>query len=347
MDLIVKPIYFENMTLFVLDQSRLPQEEIYIALNTVEEVVNAIKLLKVRGAPAIGIAASYGYVIGLSNACDGKEDLLKTAQEVRQKLESSRPTAVNLFNCLRRMHEKFLGLYEQGLEAGEIIDALLKEARAIQNEDIEASLGMAENFLKLIEGAGRKLRVLTHCNTGALATGGLGTALYVIRAMHERGLLDMVYVTETRPLLQGLRLTAWELSKYGIPYRIIVDSAGPFIISNGEVDAVIVGADRVARNGDTANKIGTLSLAMAADRKGIPFFVICPSSTFDDGISTGSEIPVEYRSCDEVVNFAGVRIAPENSQCLNPAFDITPSELISAIVYENGARIYKGITWQV
>lgn len=346
MELIVKPLYFENGTLYILDQTRLPHEEVYLALNTVEEVVDAIKKLKVRGAPAIGIAASYGYVIGLLSAKRDGKDLYIEALNVRQMLESSRPTAVNLFNCLMRMHEKFLSLYDGGAEGESIISTLIEEANAIHREDIEASLAMAENFLKLVEGAGKKLKVLTHCNTGALATGGLGTALGVIRAMHEKGLLEMVFVTETRPLLQGLRLTAWELSKYGIPYKIIVDSAGPFLISKGEVDAVIVGADRVARNGDTANKIGTLSLAIAADRYGIPFFVICPSSTFDDEISTGSDIPVEFRSCDEILSFSGVKVAPQDGHCLNPAFDVTPSELITAIVYEKGVRIYRDVVWR-
>lgn len=347
MEPLIRPVSFFKWELIILDQTLIPFEERYLKITKLDEAIQAIKELKVRGAPAIGIAAAFSFVLGIKNELDRKsgEDILTIASLVKRKIENSRPTAVNLFNTLDRMFDKTKQLVNEGKDSDVLLNELLDEANRILEEDLKASRGMISNFLKLFEDNKKPLSFLTHCNTGALATGGLGTALGAIRGMYEKGKVEKVYITETRPLLQGARLTAWELEKYGIPYNLIVDSAGPYLISKGMVDAVVVGADRVARNGDTANKIGTLSLALAAKEYNIPFIVVCPSTSLDVNIKEGSQIKIEYRSSQEVGFFGGKSITVDPYKCLNPAFDITPHEFITAIVLETEVRFFKEMPW--
>lgn len=323
MKILIKPVSYDGKSLNILDQTRLPEEEKYLSLNSLEQVVAAIKELRVRGAPAIGVAAAYGYIIGLKNGMDEKD--------VYEKLSSSRPTAVNLFWALNRMRSSYEKAIQQGCDQQSLLQELEKTARMIEEEDLQASLGMAENGLKILK---ETRVVLTHCNTGALATAGLGTALGVIRYMYEKGKLELVVATETRPLLQGARLTAWELEKYGIPYRLIVDSAAPYAMEKLGVEAVVVGADRVARNYDTANKVGTFMLAIAARRLGIPFYIVCPESTIDTTTNTGDDIVIELRDGNEIAFCGNKKTAPNPQKCLNFAFDVTPSSLITAIITE-------------
>lgn len=318
---LITPVRYQGDSLEILDQTLLPEQEKYIQLDGLDRVVDAIKELRVRGAPAIGIAAAYGYIIGLKNGLD--ED------EVFNRLSSSRPTAVNLFQALNRMRAAYYEALERRAGEHDVITRLEQAAKGIEHEDLQASLEMAEKGLELMADA---RVVLTHCNTGALATAGLGTALGVIRKLFEEGNLELVIATETRPLLQGARLTAWELEKYGIPYRLIVDSAAPYIMKKYGVDAVVVGADRVARNGDTANKIGTFMLAVAADYLNIPFYVVCPESTIDEETDTGADIVIEERDGREVSFVGGLKIAPSPGRCLNYAFDVTPARLITAVI---------------
>ncbi|MCX7831353.1 MAG: S-methyl-5-thioribose-1-phosphate isomerase [Actinobacteria bacterium] len=347
MEPLVRPVSFSRWELMILDQTLIPFEERYLRITELDDAIEAIKQLKVRGAPAIGIAAAYSFVLGIKNEMDRgtEENILKIAQSVKRKIENSRPTAVNLFNALNRMFDRTKQLIEERKNSDQILDELVNEANMILEEDLNASRGMISNFLKLFEGVKKPLSFLTHCNTGALATGGLGTALGAIRAMYEIDKVEKVFATETRPLLQGARLTAWELEKYGIPYNLIVDSAAPYLISKGMVDAVVVGADRVARNGDTANKIGTLSLALAAKEYDIPFIVVCPSTSLDLNIEDGSQINIEYRSSQEVGYFKGERITVDPYKCLNPAFDVTPHQFITAIVFETEIKLFREMSW--
>lgn len=343
---LIKPVQFQNDALLILDQTLLPGQETYLTIKDVDEAVEAIKALKVRGAPAIGIAAAYAFLLGLKQAkVKNIEDLLEVSKVVKKKLENSRPTAVNLFHALKRMEEKLKSLVKQSKEVKEIIKELESEARAIHEEDLEASRKIVKNALEVFKDCPDKLNVLTHCNTGALATGGLGTALAVVRGLNEVGKLGKVYATETRPLFQGARLTAFELEKYGFDYEVIVDSASAFLMAQGKIDAVIVGADRVAKNGDTANKIGTFSLALAAYYFNIPFFVVCPVSTLDGKISDGSQIPIEFRSPFEIGYLNTYQIAANPERCLNPAFDITPAKFISAIITDKDVKIIRGFSW--
>ena len=288
----------------MLDQRLLPDKKVYVACRTAEQVAKAIKDMVVRGAPAIGVVAAYGVVLGKGSA---------KAYEV---LRASRPTAVNLFWALERMKKA------RDLEA---------EARAIYEEDLAANRALGERGADLIPPAAR---VMTHCNTGALATAGHGTALGVIRS--AKGKRISVIACETRPYLQGARLTTWECLQEGIPCTLITDSMAGHLMSRGEVDVVIVGADRIAANGDVANKIGTYSLAVMAKRHGVPFYVAAPLSTFDLTIPDGSHIPIEERPADEVLGYRKLRWAPKGVQVRNPAFDVTPAELITGIVCEKG-----------
>jgi methylthioribose-1-phosphate isomerase len=307
----VSPITWRDGALHLLDQRRLPAEEAWLRCETPEQVADAIRSLAVRGAPAIGIAAAYG----LALAAGRGEDLPAAAA----LLADTRPTAVNLRWALDR-----------ALRAG---DAVLEEAHAIAREQLEADRRMGELGAQLFAAGDR---VLTHCNTGALATGGRGTAGGVLRTAWEQGRLAHVWVDETRPLLQGARLTAWELGREGIPYRVVADSGAGSLMARGLVSRVIVGADRIARNGDVANKIGTYPLAVLADRHGIPFYVAAPVSTIDPGTPDGASIEIEERDGAEVVEVAGHRVAPEDAEATNPAFDVTPAELVTAIVTEAG-----------
>jgi methylthioribose-1-phosphate isomerase len=284
----------------LLDQRRLPGEAVELACRTVPELADAIKTLAVRGAPAIGVAAAYG--MALAQLCG--DDL----REAEQTLASSRPTAVNLFWALERMRD----------------DPSPERARALHDEEVDRCRRMAAHAAELFE---PHTRALTHCNAGGLATGGYGSAVGALRAAHERNRLEHVLVDETRPLLQGARLTAWELEQLGIPHAVIADSAAASMMARGEVDVVVTGADRIAANGDTANKIGTYMLAVLARHHGIPFYVVAPSSTLDAATVTGAAIPIEERDGGEITQRFAAR---------NPAFDVTPRELITAIVTEDG-----------
>jgi len=314
----VQPIVWTGTVLRLLDQRLLPAEETYLECRTARSVADAIHGMAVRGAPAIGIAAAYGLVLA---AAGGRQAF----EEGEHVLATSRPTAVNLRWALARMR----GIWTRGYDHR----ALEKEAVRIHAEDLSQNLKMAELGADLIDSGSR---VLTHCNTGALATGGHGTALGVIRTAHARGLLAQVYNTETRPWLQGARLTSWELAREGIPSRLIVEGAAAHLMNREKIDWVIVGADRIAANGDTANKIGTYLLAVAAKRHGTRFMVVAPSGTFDLHMPDGDSIPIEERAAEELTKFQGLAIAPAGVDAFNPVFDVTPSELIDAIVCERG-----------
>jgi methylthioribose-1-phosphate isomerase len=315
-----------------LDQRRLPGEEVYLDRTEVEDLFSDIRSLAVRGAPAIGVAAAYGVVLGIQTACaaDGAA-VAQAAEETARRLAESRPTAVNLFTALDRMTARARAL--AGADAQEAARSLLAEAHAILEEDLEISRCIGRHGAVLIrDGFG----VLTHCNAGGLATSGYGTALGVIYAAWESGLRFRVYADETRPLLQGARLTAWELVRSGLDVVLMCDNAAGWAMCRGMVDLVVVGADRIAANGDAANKIGTYSVAVLAARHDIPFYVAAPSTTFDLSVLRGGDIPIEQRSPEEVFSLGGVRIAPEGVGAFNPAFDVTPADLITGIVTEKG-----------
>ena len=311
----------------LIDQTLLPGRFLRIDLSDVEAVWEAIKSLRVRGAPAIGIAAAYGAVIG-ARAGNGTREALKTATD---RLRTSRPTAVNLFWALDRMDR--VAADEPGLAGPAFVDRLLAEAHAIAEEDRTMCRAIGAFGAALIEpGQG----VLTHCNAGGLATADYGTALAVMFAAHEQGKAFHVFADETRPLLQGARLTAWELQRRGIPVTLICDSMAAQVMKEGKVRSVVVGADRIAANGDTANKIGTYGVALLAKAHGIPFYVAAPSSTFDLDTPDGSAIPIEQRDPREITHGFGSATAPEGIDVYNPAFDVTPAPLIAGIITEKG-----------
>ncbi|RLB01089.1 MAG: S-methyl-5-thioribose-1-phosphate isomerase [Deltaproteobacteria bacterium] len=330
----VRHIIWEGKGLLLLDQRRLPEEEAYVRCDDARQVAEAIKAMVVRGAPALGIVAALG--VALEAARLGGEDLSLLEEKVAsacELLRSTRPTARNLFWALERMEGVLKGWRGEGRD---LPRALEEEALRIWSEDVEANRTMGCLGAELLP---QGSRVLTHCNAGALATGGYGTALGLIRRAHEEGRVAEVFASETRPLLQGARLTAWELSREGIPVSVITDNAAGHLMQRGQIGAVVVGADRITARGDTANKIGTYPLAVLARGHGIPFYVVAPSSTFDLSIARGDEITIEERDQEEVLNLYGRRIAPHGVRALNPAFDVTPAELITAIVTE------KGIIW--
>ncbi len=314
----------------MIDQTLLPVDLKLLVCKDIEVVHEAIRSLRVRGAPAIGIAAAMGVVLGIRDARD-KEELFDRLEYSCRYLAGSRPTAVNLFWALDRMRARAEAC--RGLSLSETKAALLSEAKAIRDEDAATCRRIGRNGEYLIrDGCG----VLTHCNAGSLATAEYGTALSVLYAAHERGKRFRIYADETRPLLQGSRLTAWELSRAGLDVTIICDSMAGQLMKEGRVDLVIVGADRIAANGDTANKIGTYGLAVLAGYHGIEFYVAAPRSTFDLSIASGSDIPIEQRSEDEIRNGFGRPTAPERVRCWNPAFDVTPASLIRGIITEAG-----------
>jgi methylthioribose-1-phosphate isomerase len=319
--------------LVLIDQTRLPIECVELACRDVETVWEAIKSLRVRGAPAIGIAAAYGVCVGLQTAAGGDEAaLLARLKEVSQYLATSRPTAVNLFWALERMTRKAESL-RGSTSPDQLRMALLAEARAIHEEDRAMCHAIGKYGAQLLaDGQG----VLTHCNAGGLATAEYGTALSVFFTAQDEGKTVRVYVDETRPLLQGARLTAWELMQRGIEATLICDSMAAQVMREGRVQAVVTGADRIAANGDTANKIGTYSLAVLAEAHGIPFYIAAPSSTFDLSIESGDAIPIEQRDAQEITNGFGKQTAPEGVGVYNPAFDVTPARLIKAIITERG-----------
>lgn len=321
----------------IIDQLKLPESEVYIELKSHEDVARAIKRMEVRGAPAIGIVAAFGMLFRARQAINHPETYKERMLETRHFLASTRPTAVNLFWALDEMWacvEKY-GSTENALEA------LFNTAMKIWENDLAMNRAIAEHGANAI---GRVKNVLTHCNTGSLATSGLGTALGVIRELNSRaqkaGEPFHVWVDETRPYLQGARLTAWELMKDDIACTLITDNMAAYFMQQSLVDAVIVGADRIAKNGDIANKIGTYGLAILAQYHKIPFYVAAPESTFDDNITSLDEIPIEERSPEEVISVKGQRIAPEGVQVRHPAFDLTPHHLITGIIAPNGVLRY-------
>jgi methylthioribose-1-phosphate isomerase len=325
-------IRWKGDAVLLIDQRILPTREDYVVCRDAQSVAQAIKDMVVRGAPAIGVTAAMGIALGLKSRGAASEAELRVAMaSLADLLAATRPTAVNLFWAIERMKRRFEELLPEGI--ARTLEGMEREALVIQKEDIEMNRQMGAHGEKLLaDGA----RVLTHCNAGALATAGYGTALGVIRAAVEAGKRISVFADETRPFLQGARLTAWELLKDGIPVTLITDNMAGHFMARGEIDAVVVGSDRIAANGDVANKIGTYSVAVLAKEHGIPFYVAAPTSTFDLSIATGKDIPIEERSPEEVTHVQGVRIAPEGVSIRNPAFDVTPNRMVTAIVCENG-----------
>jgi len=319
-----------NQGLELLDQTRLPTEEVWLECKTPEDVAAAIYRLSVRGAPAIGVSAAYGLVVGLNTRRPG-QSLDERFGEVAEYLGNTRPTAVNLRWAIEVGTKVFAET--AGRADGERIAALLEWAKKVHADDIVSCRRIGE-FGATLFAADDK--VLTHCNTGALATGGYGTALGVIQSSFAQGKVSNVWVDETRPLLQGARLTAWELGRLGIPYKLVTDSSVGILMSRGLVDRVVVGADRIAANGDAANKIGTYTAAVMAARHEVPFYVAAPLSTIDRNTPTGGEIPIEERAGDEVTEVFGTAIAPEGAPAANFAFDVTPNDLITAIITDAG-----------
>jgi len=316
----------------LLDQRRLPQEEIYLDITDYHDIIEAIRTLAIRGAPAIGVAAAMGAALGaLALDTSDPEEFESQFGSICREIAAARPTAVNLFWALDRVQA--LVREHADKPVAELKKRLVAEAQTMIKEDDTTNRHLARHGQVVIhEGH----RVLTHCNTGALATGAYGTALGVMRAAWEAGKRFSVWVDETRPLLQGARLTTWELGKLGIPYILIPDGAAATLMHQGRVDLVIVGADRIAGNGDTANKIGTYSLAVLARHHGLPFYVAAPLSTFDFTLTDGSQIPVEERNPEEVTRLYGHKVAPGGAPALNLAFDVTPNELIAGIITERG-----------
>ena len=324
------PIEWLGNRVKILDQTRLPREEVYLELSHYQDIASAIVELKIRGAPAIGVAGAYAIALGaLEIESSSKDDFMEKLRQVCQAIGDTRPTARNLFHTIERMER----LAEAGKDVGQIKTALVQEAVRIHSEEAEATTKLSRLGAGLIQDG---FAILTHCNTGPLATTGYGTALGVIRQAKEQGKNIKVFADETRPLLQGARLTTWELRKADIPVTLITDSMAGYFISRGEIDCVIVGADRIAANGDTANKIGTYTLAVLAKENGIPFYVAAPTTTIDLSLASGEEIPIEQRSPEEVTHIQGVAIAPEGVEAANPAFDVTPHGYITAIITERG-----------
>ena len=326
---VFSPLRWQNDTFQLLEQTLLPAREEWIDCTTPEIVADAIRRLAVRGAPAIGVAAAYGLVVGLRGTAT--ENLQARFDEVYTLLVETRPTAVNLKWALDRGREIFNGL--KGQDADAVVAAMLEWAHGVHSADITTNQKMGENGIALFKEGDR---VLTHCNAGALATGGYGTAVGVITSAFGAGKLAKVWVDETRPLLQGSRLTAWELDRLDIPFQVVTDSSVGALMTNNLVDRIVVGADRIAANGDVANKIGTYTVAVLAARHGVPFYVAAPLSTIDRHTPTGAEIPIEVRDSEEVTSFHGVDVSPEGAPAHNFAFDVTPNELVAGIITEVG-----------
>lgn len=315
-----------------LDQTKLPTEETYVTCTTYQQVADAIRNMVVRGAPAIGVAAAMGIALGVQNSkAENVGELKKEFDQICEAIRQTRPTAVNLFWAIRRMSENFEHLRVRPIP--QIKRALIEEAQRMHAEDIAANKAMGRHGATLMPATGG---VLTHCNAGALATCGYGTALGVIRAAVEQGKTIQVYADETRPFLQGSRLTAWELMKDGIPTTVISDNMAGAMMKQGKIGAIVVGADRIAANGDVANKIGTYTVAVLAKEHGIPFYVAAPSSTIDMETPDGSKIPIEQRNPREVTHIGGRQMVPEGVKVENPAFDVTPAQYVSAIITERG-----------
>ena len=347
----------------IIDQTELPYTLKWVKVSEYTEMANAIKNMLVRGAPLIGISAAYGMVLALQTYLKNNQsktsisnEVLKHLKEVSEILNKTRPTAVNLAWALDLMNQEIEGAVKDNLSEEELYKKLLEKAIWIQEDDLDrckrmGDFGAAE--IKKVLGSSKKLNILTHCNAGALATGGYGTALGVIRSLHKENLLEMVYSDETRPRQQGSRLTVWELAQEGIAVTMNADTMSGFLMAQGKIDAVVVGSDRIASNGDIANKIGTYQLAVLANYHKIPFYVIAPESTIDFNIKSGSEIPIEYRNNDEVSHINGkactfIKGSDQDSndfksaievKYTNPGFDVTPKSLISGIITEKGLRV--------
>jgi methylthioribose-1-phosphate isomerase len=334
----IQTMRWNNECLEMIDQRVLPERFEYIAYSSAEEVAKGIKEMVVRGAPAIGVAAAYGIALEALRLKDlSTESFYASMNKAFTELAASRPTAVNLFWALEKMQAELDTRIDETPEA--IANILIKKAHDLYLDDIRINRAMGENGAKLLQDGAR---VLTHCNAGALATAGHGTALGILRSAVESGKKISVIADETRPFLQGARLTAWEMVQEGIPVTLITDNMAGYMMSKGEIDAVIVGADRVAANGDVANKIGTYMVAVLAKRHNIPFYVACPTSTIDMSIATGADIPIEERAENEVKGFRDYLWAAEGVNVRNPSFDVTPAELITAIITEEGYFDFQG-----
>ncbi|HEV2022062.1 MAG TPA: S-methyl-5-thioribose-1-phosphate isomerase [Terriglobales bacterium] len=329
----IKTLEWTDAGVRFLDQTKLPSEETYVTCATWEEVADAIRTMVVRGAPAIGVAAAMGIALGASQAeGDHVAEFRRNFEQICEEMATTRPTAVNLFWAIERMRARFEASVEMPVK--QIQQALITEAQRIYVEDLAAGEALSKHGAALLPASGG---VLTHCNAGALATaGGYGTALGVIRAAVEAGKKLHVFADETRPVLQGSRLTAWELQKDGIPTTVIADNMAGAMMQKGKIAAVVVGADRIAANGDTANKIGTYTVAVLAKEHGIPFYVAAPFSSIDMETPDGSKMPIEQRAAREMTHVGPTRIAPEGVKVENPAFDVTPNALIAAIITERG-----------
>lgn len=328
----IKTLDFDNDEVIILDQSLLPDKVEYIRCRTIEDVAGAIKTLKVRGAPLIGVTAAFGLAMAMAAYDNSSDTMPEYFDKARSELASTRPTAVNLFWALERMERVFKEAYKNGKQE-QIGERLKDEAIKMFTEDVAVNQAIGENGQELLAAGSR---IMTICNAGALATCGYGTALGVIRTAAERGKIEQIWACETRPVLQGARLTVWELMQDKIPVTLISDNMAAYVMQLGQVDAVIVGADRIAANGDTANKIGTYGLAVLAGYHHIPFYVAAPLSTLDLKTEAGSDIAVEERPGDEIRQYRGVHFTVPEVNVFNPAFDITPQQLITGIITEKG-----------
>jgi len=324
----------ESDVVVMIDQRKLPGEEVYVRCKTAAEVARAIRTMVIRGAPAIGVAAAMGIALGQRKSqATGTQKFAAEFYKTCELMASTRPTAVNLFWAIERMKRAFAAAAAAGESVDQIKDRLDREAEAIHDEDVASCRAMGAFGAEVVPS---DARILTHCNAGALATAGYGTALGVIRGAVEAGKHVAVFADETRPFLQGARLTAWELVRDGIPTTVITDNMAGALMRQGRVNFVVVGADRIAANGDTANKIGTYGVAVLAREHGIPFYVAAPLSTVDLATPDGSRIPIEERSAKEVTHVAGAQLAPEGAAVWNPAFDVTPHQLIAGIITDRG-----------
>ncbi len=318
-------VKFEDDKLIFLDQTRLPLSEVYVETDNYERIAEAIEKLEVRGAPLIGVCAAYGLALSLKNVPDSERD--PVFFKAYNRLAGTRPTAVNLFSALNHIKSA----YETGKNLIDVYSVLISRAKQLHKEDAEYCRKMGVNGLRIFR---KKSTVLTHCNTGKLATAGDGTAFSVIKSGFEKGLVNYVYADETRPLFQGLRLTAFELDHSGIPFSVLSDSMAATLMKDKKIDLVITGADRIALNGDSANKIGTYNLAVLCNYHDIPFYIAAPSTTIDRNIATGEEIIIEFRDKNEILSISGLKIAPDHYDVYSPAFDVTPAHLIRGIITE-------------
>ena len=339
----IKTIEWTTEGVVMIDQTKLPAEEVYLTCRDYQETADAIRNMVIRGAPAIGVAAAMGVARGVCDAVDQADatvvpeqldqSLDQSMETICETLAATRPTAVNLFWAIERMKNLYGELREQGASAKAIRDRLVEEAQRMHAEDIEINKSIGRHGAALLPA---EATVMTHCNAGALATAGYGTALGVIRAAVEGGNPVAVLANETRPFMQGARLTVWELQQDNIPVTLLTDNMAGHVLHGGSVGAIVVGADRIAGNGDVANKIGTYTVAVLAKENGVPFYVAAPISTLDLSLASGEEIPIEERDSAEVTQVGGHQIAPPNTAVLNPAFDVTPNRYVSAIITERG-----------